>query len=655
MGLIANSLTVFVILGVVLSPSLAQKSIPELGSRPVSSPATSALAPVEQAPQARVLEVQGRVRIQRSGSRLSRALKPGDSLGIGDRIQVPAIGSAKIQYWDGVEVRLEPGTELEVRDRLAPEDEALRIFLGEVLIELDERLEGRKPNGKLEVPFKIRLPRAIAGAEGTRFRVRVRSDGSSRVAVFEGVVSVVGDQGETASLGQSQFLAISKDGGLLPVRALGPAWVTWDGPGVRRERTNEPFFGEVGELRSQTYLAAFDRRREALENPALVASLDPGEGLGLVEFAVAPRQGHVTLSTRDLPQNARATGFVNRSEARDSKRLFLYRALDQGRWAGALQLGSTLGRTQEEDRFTLPGPGGLAESNRLSTRNFGGLLQRAFPQRRGSWGIGASIRREDGQLRRVETFGAPVQTRRQELDALEESKQLSVGRWIPLSPQRDLGIVLRFEEREFDLGSGPSPLDRNAWSASVRERRVHGDHTFGARAFYESARFRQLERDLAGSLDGPLLDRSRAAKSELFGVGWGWGRNRSGRIYEFLDLSWQRRETHFARDHLGAFSAGARGEELQDLYSLHLSRAQRFRGFDFRAAWQLDRIHERTQTDFVVPGVAPRSEAQRRWSHRWNLTLGIPLARQTRFELQFEEREPDVPERVFFFRLSRGF
>jgi len=91
--------------------------------------------------------------------------------------------------------------------------------------------------------------------------------------------------------------------------------------------------------------------------------------------------------------------------------------------------------------------------------------------------------------------------------------------------------------------------------------------------------------------------------------------------------------------------------------ALHLGAVRTFPGGDLRLSLELARVH-RTEGLFAGPGYAglpPAGERVRSWEGQLQVTVGRWLAREQRVELEFEEREPETPERVWRLRWVRRF
>lgn len=642
---------------------------------PEGSPGEPGTGPSRRAPEARLVRLEGAVSVQRTGTSWTRA-RPGEPLYPGDQVKAGRASRATLRYWDGIDVVLEPSTLVEVLDRAAPEDEALALWLGEVMVEVRRGAAARTRPATAPAPaFRIRTPSAVAGAEGTRFRVRVGAQGKADVAVLEGKVRVGGLEGDggDVTLAPGQQTAVQRGGSPGRVRPAALPWASAAAGLARRERLDEPFFGELERLRSLRFLALVDLRRDALANPARVARLTRGEGYDLVELARTPSQGAAErYRERDLA-GAVHTGLADRIESGRSADVFHYRTLDDGRWAGALRLSWAELETRESlagDGAPSPFPGfGAHRGADLEGPDVAAQVQRAWAYGRTSIGVG--LLAERGRARADETFwGGPGFPAGSELLAsrLDESAgALALGFSRDFGPGHDRGLVLRYQEREADQtdgfhrtdGAGAPLLDRTRLDSAVLgvdflERRMRrGESLVAVRAFAEEAR---RDRRAGFTFDPSQLRRDQLSEevARVYGLGIGWGRRARPGCQVFADLGWQRLDLAAGvfDPTLGAVYAEDRVETRT---SLHLGWLLEGERFDLRTSYELAHRHGRRDFTPVAGAVEPFDAREPRWLDELSITVGRQLARERRVELEFVEREPVAPERVVRLRLLRSF
>ncbi len=628
--------------------------------------------------QATLREPVGRVHTRRGDGPWVVA-REGEPLYPGDQVRAGRGSGATIRYWDGIEVHLESSTRVEVRDRAAPEREGLRVFLGEVLVEIRREGADATPattstTGAPEpaIPFRIRTPSSVAGAEGTRFRIRVDPEGRSDVAVLEGRVKLQdADETRAVTLGAEQR-GSTRPGGLPgPARRLVLPWTSQAAELTRRERLDEPFFGELERFRSMRYLALVDLTRDALANPARVTRLSRGQGYDLVEASLGPRQGRARdTSERDRTGTVH-TSMRDRSEAAVLGDLFRYRAVDDGRWGLAARLGAS---SLETGRIDLPQPGSpfagarIERDSEVEGPHVSGLVQRAWRLPGVDLGLGLLLDRR--RLDAVETFAnpaaaAPFAGESLRSDVEDRSAAVSLGLSWDRGSRHDRGLVLRFQDRDASrtaashlLAGTPVPLagerflDSRALGIDFLDRRIVDDRTtLSLRIFAEEARRdrrtpifadpTRLRSDLAGRETG-----------RLYGVGLGVMRRMAPADDLFVDLGWQRLDVSAIHDVPGLGPVLAE-DRVETRSGVHLAWMRRFEKWDFRAALAFE--HRSGRDGFLASaGATPLPNLVSDWVGSGTFTLGRVLKPGRRVELEFEEREPEAPERVFRLRWTWG-
>lgn len=141
----------------------------------------------EQPSSARLTQAFGGVRWRAQAQDAWQDAKPGQTLGAGAQIEVPAGGSAVIELANGTRLSLQPGSTLAL-DTLSlyadglMADTRLRLQHGQVIIRDNPR---RLPNQNL----RILTPSAQAVVRGTAFRVGVDED-ATREETLEGAVDL---------------------------------------------------------------------------------------------------------------------------------------------------------------------------------------------------------------------------------------------------------------------------------------------------------------------------------------------------------------------------------------------------------------------------------------------------------------------------------
>jgi len=127
---------------------------------------------------------------------------------------------ALLHWADGT--RLEAGAETTLtvlRCQLNKRTSAsLRLFkldVGRILVHVIQALSASSK-------FEVRTPTATAGVRGTEFAVKVASDGSTEVLVYEGNVAV-GSGGKSLGVGQGHAVSVNGTGSVTDTHQLGDA------------------------------------------------------------------------------------------------------------------------------------------------------------------------------------------------------------------------------------------------------------------------------------------------------------------------------------------------------------------------------------------------------------------------------------------------
>jgi hypothetical protein len=145
-----------------------------------------------EATVARVLHVQGEVRLSRPGvSATAGPLAAGSELRAGDTLETGRQGSISLRFADGSRLLLSPGSRIDIEEllvhgRSAIPSTRLRLHEGNV----ENRVQ---PNAAQPPRYEIRSPHLNLGVRGTEFRVQADAAGS-RAQVLEGRVAM--DQGK---------------------------------------------------------------------------------------------------------------------------------------------------------------------------------------------------------------------------------------------------------------------------------------------------------------------------------------------------------------------------------------------------------------------------------------------------------------------------
>ncbi len=148
--------------------------------------------------------------VQVVGAGAARAAQVGMLVRAGERIHTGAGAQAGLHWADGSRIELGPDSDLVVRRcRLSmarhSRQSSFRLNLGEMWIRVRGALE---PGSK----FEVETPTIVAAVRGTIFHLKVSPDGTTRMQVYRGQVSIVGDgvsqgvpSGESVTVGRGRF------------------------------------------------------------------------------------------------------------------------------------------------------------------------------------------------------------------------------------------------------------------------------------------------------------------------------------------------------------------------------------------------------------------------------------------------------------------
>lgn len=168
----------------------------------------------ERPAQAEIVHATGQVLVNEGAARAQSAINEGDA------VETTANGFATFQLPDASVLSL-PANSLVRVDRL-------RTFLGTGLIDIILNLTRGTvestvaPEDTGTGRYEIQTPVSITGVRGTRLRVRTDKDGT-RTEVLSGAAQLGKARADGSQLGAQQGIAVTRDGIMLPVRALLPA------------------------------------------------------------------------------------------------------------------------------------------------------------------------------------------------------------------------------------------------------------------------------------------------------------------------------------------------------------------------------------------------------------------------------------------------
>jgi len=144
----------------------------------------------------RVVRVDGDVRLKRAGQFLWEELNDRAVLRSGDQVRTGANATARLVYFDGTSVSVEPGTLLEIRD-LVRDDERRTQRVSERLAWGALSASKQDPQGTLTTHEISTESASVQARKAAEFRVRHdRESGVSEVVSYRGELTLRSEQGE---------------------------------------------------------------------------------------------------------------------------------------------------------------------------------------------------------------------------------------------------------------------------------------------------------------------------------------------------------------------------------------------------------------------------------------------------------------------------
>jgi len=138
-------------------------------------------------PHGTLSNLSGTVEMQAAGAGVWSPAREGIVLADGSRIRTASDAAATLTFFNGSEVRIDPGTELTVAHVEGSESEPTVIVLQQWIGKTWNRVTKLADTGG---HYEIQTPSATALVRGTVFTTEVDADGNTRVTTMEGLVSV---------------------------------------------------------------------------------------------------------------------------------------------------------------------------------------------------------------------------------------------------------------------------------------------------------------------------------------------------------------------------------------------------------------------------------------------------------------------------------
>ena len=180
----------------------------------------------------RLVEVNGKVWIQapEADKTIARA---GISLAPGTKILTGSDGKAEISLEDGSIIVVQQNSSMVLSGikRQKKKKTSILIFFGRIWNKVSSAVGGR-------AGYEVNTPIVVCGVRGTEFEIAVGDDGSVRVRVDEGTVSVKGD-GKDKTVNKDQEIDADTDGvGKIRSAKEKADWEKWQNEKRERLKTN---------------------------------------------------------------------------------------------------------------------------------------------------------------------------------------------------------------------------------------------------------------------------------------------------------------------------------------------------------------------------------------------------------------------------------
>ena len=136
-------------------------------------------------------QVNGIVELMPAGSDTWRPASPGERVEAGSRVRTGPLSAATLAFFDGSTTGLEAEAEVTIVQMSSRRGQDRVILLRQTLGQTRSRVQ-RMPDRASR--FEIETPTAVVAVRGTEFTTAVEADGTTRVAVIEGLVEVTAQE-----------------------------------------------------------------------------------------------------------------------------------------------------------------------------------------------------------------------------------------------------------------------------------------------------------------------------------------------------------------------------------------------------------------------------------------------------------------------------
>lgn len=183
-------LSIFILLlSTAFTPPVPEGPMPEQNAAAIRSQADLM---AEGSFLATILPVQGEVFWRQQSQQGWHTINDQHGLDMGNQILTKSEGRAKIEYFDGIIVRVGPKTLFTVTEQSQTEDQSLisriRLMMGQIFI--------KHGDGYYQGQFEVDTPSGLAAVKGTMMSVQITADGQTLVTCLEGVCALSNDKGE---------------------------------------------------------------------------------------------------------------------------------------------------------------------------------------------------------------------------------------------------------------------------------------------------------------------------------------------------------------------------------------------------------------------------------------------------------------------------
>jgi FecR protein len=192
------------LLATAFSPPIPEGPIPDQNTAPTGS--QDNLTP-DEVFLATILPIQGEVYWRQQAEQSWSTINNQHGLDTGNQILTKTEGRAKIEYFDGVIVRVGPHTLFTVSEQSQTGElnliSRIRLLMGQIFI--------KHGDGYYDGKFEVETPSGLAAVKGTMMSVQITADGQTLVTCLEGVCALSNELGEI-TLTEGQGASIESEG-----------------------------------------------------------------------------------------------------------------------------------------------------------------------------------------------------------------------------------------------------------------------------------------------------------------------------------------------------------------------------------------------------------------------------------------------------------